>query len=213
MKKILLLILTLFLFFACYYIYQITDDHELKYVLIGDNLVNNPYILKNTDYRNDFVNNDYRIIDLLRVIQYNEEILVDDNYISIHQQLREADILIISIGMNDIYYKLNSNSKDIYAYVNKMIDNLKKLIQIINKYDYKRVYFMGYYNNDDNQTLFRYLNYNIKKIANNNEICFIDTDKIIEKGEKIGNNVTNWELNDNGYKKIYNFIVENLEKC
>lgn len=210
MKKILLLILTLFLFLSCYIIFQITENKAVNYVLIGDELVNNPYIMRKHNYKNNFVSNDYRIIDLIKIIKYNEEIFVDNRMVSIHQQLKNADILVISIGNREILDKLNDTTKDKYVYINKLIYNLRELFLLLNKYDYQQVYFLGYYNEENSEKeLFRYLNMRVKKIAKDNQICFIDIEKlgIFKENSKI------FELNDSSYKKIYNFIVENLEKC
>lgn len=214
MKKILLLILTLFLFLACYIIYHVTENNTIDYVLIGDELVNNPYIIKNSSYKNDFVNRDYRTVDLLRIIKYNEEILIDEKMVSIHQQLKEADVLVVSIGMKEISYKLNEETKDKYAYVNKLIYNLKELFSLIKQYDYQQIYFMGYYNNrNDNIELFNYLNASIKKMAKERQICVIEMEKMINNEDDFQEINGNFTLSEKSYKKIYNFIVENLEKC
>lgn len=214
MKKILLLILTLFLFFACYIIYQVTDDDEINYVLIGDELVNNPYIIRNEVYKNDFVNNDYRIIDLLRIIKYNEEMLIDKKVVSIHQQLQEADILVVSIGTGEINSKLLGNTKDKYAYVNKFMYNLKDLFKYLNKYSYKQIFFLGYdYLDNNKRDIINYLNMNVKKITKDNNICFIDINKVVNKEEILIEKNGLFSINDDSYKKIYDFIVENLENC
>ena len=214
MKKILLLILTLFLFFACYIIYQVTDNDEINYVLIGDELVNNPYIIRNEVYKNDFVNNDYRIIDLLRIIKYNEEMLIDKKVVSIHQQLQEADILVVSIGTGEINSKLLGNTKDKYAYVNKFIYDLKDLFKYLNKYSYKQIFFLGYdYLDNNKRDIINYLNMNVKKITKDNNICFIDINKVVNKEGILIEKNGLFSINDDSYKKIYDFIVENLENC
>ena len=41
MKKI---ILVLFLFLSCYLIYNLTEDKNLSYLVIGDTIADNPYI-------------------------------------------------------------------------------------------------------------------------------------------------------------------------
>ena len=208
MKKILLLILTLFLFFACFIIYQVTDNNILNYILIGDELVNNPYIIKNEKYKNNFVSNEYRVIDLLRIIKYNEELSINGKEISIHQQLKDADVLIISIGTREIYDNLLGTTKDRYAYINKYINNLKDLLKYINKYDYQKVFFLGYgYLDNSNYEIINYLNTCLKNIMKDSNIIFIDINK---KGVLLEKNGI-FMLNDDSYRKIYNFIVENLE--
>ncbi len=211
MKKLLLLIFTLFLFFGCYYIYKITDKDEVNYVVVGDIVVDSPYL--NT-YINNFVDRDLRIVDLIKIIKYNEEIHIEDKDISIHQQLKKADILILSIGMNDLYYKLKDDTKDKYYYVNKMINDLEELFDLIQRYDYKKIIFLGYYNiyNKDD-TLFDYLNSKVSKITLNRDICFVNTDIIINKDSNLLKNRDNFILNNNGYEKIYKFLVEKIKNC
>ena len=59
MKKI---ILILFLFLSCYLIYNLTEDKNLSYLVIGDTIADNPYI-ENTvkEYNNNYINEEYMI--------------------------------------------------------------------------------------------------------------------------------------------------------
>ena len=166
MKKI---ILVLFLFLSCYLIYNLTEEKSLSCLVIGDTIADNPYLKNNkiiTEYNNNYINQDYRIIDLINIIKYNEEIKVNNKSLSIHRLMKNTDILIISIGMNDIYYKLNEDTKNIYTYMNDMVNNMEILLNEINQYNYKKVIILGYYNiTNKHNDLFTYLNYKIKKIT------------------------------------------------
>ena len=140
MKKV---ILILFFFISCYIIYHLTEKTTKSCLVIGDNIADNNYIKNNTiitDYNNYYINKDYRIIDLLNIIKYNEEIKIKEKTISIHILLKNTDILILSIGMNDIYSKLNNDKKDIYTYMNNMVNNLEILLNEINRYNYHQVF-------------------------------------------------------------------------
>ena len=180
MKKI---ILVLFLFLSCYLIYNITEDKSISCLVIGDTIADNPYLKQNeiiNKYNNYYINQDYRIIDLINTIKYNEEININNKNISIHRLLKNSDILIISIGMNDIYYKINDDTKNIYTYMNDMVNNMEILLEEINKYNYKQVIVLGYYNiTNKHNDLFTYLNYKIKKIVEKYNYTYIETDKII----------------------------------
>lgn len=93
----------------CYLIYELTDNDNLTCLVIGDSIADNIYLRENkkiNNYNNQFINKDNRMIDLLHIIKYNEEINYQNKTISIHQLLKQSDIVIISIGMNDIYAKL-----------------------------------------------------------------------------------------------------------
>ncbi len=157
MKKIILVLFLFFLCLSCYYIYKITEDKQLDIVSIGDDIASISYL---DNLNHDFVNENYHINDLLSIITYNEELKINDKFESIHQLLKKADILIISIGMNDIYYKLNDDPKEIYTYLNDIINKYNLILDIISKYEYRQVYILNYYNiTNKHNDLFTYINY------------------------------------------------------
>jgi hypothetical protein len=178
MKKI-IFILSLFLIcYACYFIYNKTKDNRYYILSVGDELAINTCLdtkLNIKEHNTHFISNDYRLIDLLNIVTYNEE--------SIHELLSLSDILIISIGTNEINYKLNNDTYEIYTYLNNMINNYRKLLDIISRYDYKKVYIIGINNNLNNkEDLFIYLNYKLKKLSNSYNYTYIDSNiKICKK--------------------------------
>ena len=210
MKKI---ILVLFLFLSCYLIYNFTEDKALSYLAIGDNIADNPYLKNNkiiTKYNNDYIDEDYRIIDLINIIKYNE---TTDKDISIHRLLKNSDILILSIGMNDIYYKLNLDTINIYTYINDMVKNMETLLSEINKYNYEKVFILGYYNiTNQNTDIFTYVNYKIKKISEYYNYEYIELNNVLKNNPKFYQKSTNFNLNDQGYNEINKIIVEKLKK-
>ena len=212
MKKI---ILVLFLFLSCYIIYQSTEDKTLSCLVIGDTIADNKYLSNNnliTKYNNQYINKDYRLIDLINIIKYNEEQEIDGKKISIHRLMKTTDILIISIGMNDIYYKLNDDTKNIYTYINDMVNNMEILLEEINKYNYQKVIILGYYNTTNKHNdLFTYLNYKMKRITNKYHYQYLELNNIIKNNSNFLKNPNNFILNDQGYQEISKIIVENLK--
>ena len=211
MKKI---ILILFLFLSCYLIYNLTEDKNLSYLVIGDTIADNPYI-ENTvkEYNNNYINEEYRIIDLINILKYNQEITINKNKVSIHRLLKNADILIISIGVNDIYYKLNSDTKNIYTYLNDMVNNMKVLLSQIDKYNYEKVLVLGYYNNkNENNDIFTYLNYKMKAVIQDYNYEYIELNNILQNNPNFYQKNTNFYLNKEGYNEINKIIVEKLKK-
>lgn len=212
MKKI---ILVLFLFLSCYIIYQSTEDKTLSCLVIGDTIADNKYLSNNnliTKYNNQYINKDYRLIDLINIIKYNEEQEIDGKKISIHRLMKTTDILIISIGMNDIYYKLNDDTKNIYTYINDMVNNMEILLEEINKYNYQKVIILGYYNTTNKHNdLFTYLNYKMKRITNKYHYQYLELNNIIKNDSNFLKNPNNFILNDQGYQEISKIIVENLK--
>lgn len=211
MKKI---ILILFLFLSCYLIYNLTEDKNLSYLVIGDTIADNPNLKNNLDnYNNDYINEDYRIIDLINIIKYNEELEVKNKPISIHRLLKNTDILIISIGMNDLYYKLNADTKNIYTYLNNMINNMEYLLTEIDKYSYTQVLVLGYYNiTNQNNDIFTYLNYKMKKVTEKYNYEYIELNNILNNNPNLYQKSNHFNLNIEGYNKINKIIVEKLKK-
>ena len=206
MKKI---ILILFLFLSCYLIYHYTEDKEPSYLVIGDTIADNPYIKNNTKkYNNTYIDEDYRIIDLINIIEYNEE-----KEISMHRLFKNTDILIISIGMNDLYYKLNMDKKNIYTYLNDIVKNIDIFLTEINRYKYDKVFILGYYNiNNDNNDIFTYINYKIKKLSNKYKYEYIDLYNILSNNNQLYQKSNHFTLNNKGYNEINKIIVEKLKK-
>ena len=212
MKKIISILFLFLLCYACYYIYNITEDNNLYMVAIGDEIAANPF-LKDNKMNTDFINKDYHINDLLNIIKYNQEITKNNKEISIHQQLKKADVLIISIGMNDIYYKLDDDPKEMYSYLNDILNNYEKILNEINKYDYKNVYILNYYNTTNKYNdLFVYTNYKLNKLANKYHYTYIDIAKILNNKQEYYQKNNDFNLNNNGYRQIFEFLVENLKK-
>ena len=203
MKKI---ILILFLFLSCYLIYIKTEKKELSYVAIGDSIANLNYNNQYRNYNNNYINTEYRIVDLINIIKYQEDK-------TIHRAIKNADILIISVGMNDICYKLNTNITNIYDYLNNMINNLNILFNEIDKYNYKEVFVLGYYNiSNKNNDLFTYINYKLKSLTEKYHYSYIELNNILKNNNNYYKKDDNFNLNIYGYNEINKIIVEKLKK-
>lgn len=215
MKKIITILFLFLTVFACYLIYHFTENDKIYCASIGDSIANNMYIkeINNiSEYNTYFTNKDYRIIDLLNIMRYNEEKKINLRNVSIHQILKKADIIILAIGMNDIYAKMNDNVKDIYTYLNTMINNLELIIKEINRYDYKCVFVLGYYNiNNTHDDIYTYLNYKLKNIVSKYNYNYIDLEHIFKNNPKYLLRNDNFYLNNVGYKEIIKLIVEKIK--
>ena len=230
MKKI---ISILILFLSCYFIYNLTIDNELFYLSIGDGIAKGitddgnvseynytdsiKYYLTSKNklkrFNNSFVDKDYRITYLLRIIKYKEEIVVNNDHISINELLKKADIVTISLGMNELYYKILVDNNNIYSYIDGMLSDMELLLKEVDRYNHKKVIVLGYYNTtDNNKDIFNYVNYKLKNIVNKRGFEFVDVDKIINNNTNYFTNNTNFYLNNGGYQKISQIIVEKINK-
>lgn len=216
MKKIIPILFLFLSIFLCYLIYNLTIDNSIRYMSMGDSISKNMYInnLESvSEYNTDFVNKDYRIIDLLNIIKYNQEITINEKQVSIHQLLKKSDVIILSVGMNDILSKLNDNTKDIYTYMNNMINNMEIILNEIDRYSHKQVFVLGYFNiNNEHNDIYTYLNYKLKKITEKKNFTYLDLNKLLGNNSKYLEKPDNFYLNDAGYQKIIELMVEKLKK-
>lgn len=221
MKKI---IFTIILFLSCYLIYTLTSNNNLNYVTLGDSLSKGvtpyfangygysnyivDYLKKNkklNSYNDDFTSVDYRITDLINLININYE----TNNQTINQAIHSADIITISVGMQELYYKINTNDTNIYTYIDKMLEDTEELFTLIRKNNSKKIYMLGYYNTKNtNQDLFNYANIKLKEICQKNKITYIDTQSIFYKNTTYFENPNSFNPNLQGYYKIYEKIIE-----
>ena len=166
------------------------------------------YLKKNNklnSYNDDYTGVDYRITDLINLININYE----TNNQTINQAIHSADIITISVGMQELYYKINTNDTNIYTYIDKMLEDTEELFTLIRKNNNKKIYMLGYYNTKNtNQDLFNYANIKLKEICQKNKITYIDTQSIFYKNTTYFENPNSFNPNLQGYYKIYEKIIE-----
>ena len=225
MKKV-FLILTIFL--TCYFIYTKTENNKKNYLVIGDSLSKgiNEYgvasygysdfikdyledkkILKN--YNKTYTDVNYKVSDIVKILEYNES----KNNISLNRLIKEADIITISLGIDEIYYKINKNNQNIYTYIDNMISNYNKILNYISKFHHDKVYILGYYNTTKNNIdIFNYANYKLEVLTKKYNYTYIDLAKILDNNPTYISQINNNYLpNIKGYQKISQIIVENLK--
>ena len=223
-------ILILFIFLSCYFIYNATTDNKLYYLNIGDGLavgINNNQVIsagygqrikdrlilddKLEGYNSSFTSSDYRITDINRAIIFHEKVYVNGDEFTINELLKKADIVTISVGMNELYYKLLMNNDNIYGYINDMLDDMRELLSNVKRFNDGEVFVLGYYNvTNSDYDVFTYLNYNLEKIVKDDKFIFIDLDKIfVNKDDFFKNNDVFYPNND-GYEKIFKIIVDKI---
>ena len=157
MKKILCLLIICLLVYIIYY-FNHTD--KINYLSIGDYLsvgidsngnTNYGYsyylanFLKDKDilksYNNDFSTSNTRIIDLKNKLEKNWTITQNGKTLSFKKCLREANLITLSVGTDDILNELtlstvsveNLSNKEITTIVDKTIDELDSLFKELRK--------------------------------------------------------------------------------
>ncbi len=226
MRKLIVLFLVIFLTFI---IYKLNENNLIDYMSIGDSLDlginsygNNTYSYH--DYLKNYLDNNnllhktsffysksnYKIKDLLNDIKDNKEIIYDDKNYNIKKELREADLITICIGMDELINKIENNitSSDI----DTLINDMDLLISNIKKFSSSNIVLIGYYNpyldNIKVNKIFSYVNNKYKELATKYKIIYID---ILNFNKEYLPNYKDYHLNSKGYLKIASKIIEKLD--
>ena len=235
MKKIIIPILVFFLTFI---IYKTNDKNLVDYMSIGDSIslgINsygnhsfgyNDYLksyLENNNllhkYNPYYSKSDYRIEELTNDINNNKTILYDDKTYNIKKELREADLVTVAIGMDNLIEILNKDYKefkDIKEELDDMCYEMDNLIKIITSLSKTKVILIGYYNpyneyNKLNDQIFAYINDKYKSISLKYSITYLDIYEEIKKDKNYLPNKNDYHLTSKGYLKIANKVINSIE--
>lgn len=190
-------------------IFFATMDKKIYYLSLGDSLAagqtpNNTieesygdYVseyLKDKEvlefYTKGFAKSGYRSIDLLEDLENNKSIRVGKKEITIKSALIKADIVTVSIGSNDLFYKLNIGNEfdlnefdDIYTYVDESIRDVDKLLYELRKSCKEQIMVFGFYNPFTNfsttladtvEPIILYANDKMKKLVKKYDMTYVD---------------------------------------
>ncbi|MDD6879576.1 MAG: GDSL-type esterase/lipase family protein [bacterium] len=234
MKKMIIYVLIMF---SIYIIYNVTYQKKINYVALGDELSLgvNPYNAIDygyTDYLvsyfeqkkilgeySNYSNRNYKIDNILFDIDNNTK---KDNTHNLKKELRESDLVTLSVGLNDIYgnyepVNILVNYKDMITLKKKIINATKKmdeLLKKIKKYAKGKIIVIGFYSpfNCESDEITDYINTEYEKICNNNEVDFIKLSDINNNKSSFLNNSKTIYPTTIGYKKICNEIINIIEK-
>ena len=230
MKKIICLLLT---FFSIFLIYRHFDNHKINYVSLGDGLIKGmnssniayygyndfvkEYLSRNnkiSTFNNYFYNK--TILEITEDIKNNRTIWINDKEFFLKKVLRESDILVISVGMEELFenyqkYDMEQN----YIYFNKMYVDIENLVKEVKKYTKGMILFLGYYNPTnfyDSKTdeFFCDIDIKLNRLMMVNDISYIDLYEKV-KGNRYKDNIDTPFLNVRGYEKIAETIEYYLE--
>lgn len=228
-------------------IFFVTRDKKVYYLSLGDSLAvgqtpNNTIFKSYGDYISEFLDDrdklefytknfsrtDYRSIDLLNDLKSNKEIMVNKEKLSIKHALIKADLVTVSIGSNDIFYKLNiGNSFDIdeydnvYTYVDEVMKDIDKLLFELRKSCKEQIMVLGFYNPflrhsssvaNMVEPVITYANGKLENIVRKYDMTFIDLHNLFLANENFL--PSNFEIhpNNDGYYAISKKIISLIDK-
>ena len=238
MKKILCLLIICLLVYTIYY-FNHTD--KITYISIGDSLsvgidsngnTNYGYsnylsnYLKDKDllksYNNYFSTSGTRIVDLENKLETNWTIKKDGKSLSLKKCLREADLVTLSVGMDDILTELtlstvsveNLSNKEITTIVDKTVNELDSLFKELRKYAKEDIIFIGYYNPLEEESLtterlYTYLITKTKALCKTYDIEYLDIYNLFKRNKNYIDNPTNIYPTTEAYQMIATKIIEN----
>ena len=212
-KLLILIILSL----SVYFIYQSTKKTNIQILSLGDGLSKAEY--SHLNYYEDYLKS--RNIEVNIISNYSDEdltihelleLIKNNNYIK--RDLMESHLLFLTVGYNDLLYKLSLEEDISIPKLNIIIDEInteyKELLTEIKKYYKNEIIVVGYpkSNKDD-----YYINLGIRRlnrILNTNK--FIDTYNLLNNRNKYFSNPNSYYPNRYGYRKIYEEIKKTLDK-
>ena len=183
MKKIIILIAIVL---SILFIYLITKDNKIFYLNISD--TENPYNIyllnyikeknKLEKYINKFSNDDYRITSFINDIDSNKTVLINEKSQTLKNALVKADVITISIGNTDLYYKINNyDTNEMYNYVDELLLDYQELFKKIRKITKEKIIVFGYtIPSQDKKELIDYFNNKLNILCNDYKIDFIYID-------------------------------------
>lgn len=223
-------------------IYFINIDNKIYYLALGDSLAQgqNPYSQKGYGYSDyvktylekrellefytkDYAKDEERIIDLIRAVKDNEKIIKGKQVLTLKNALTNADLVTLSIGMNDLSYKLNNSnleiidSNSIYLYIDEMMEDLKELFLLLGKYCKEDIFVLNYYipplvfNNDELIKFYKYANQELKMLVLQHNLIYVDLEQCLNDLNYFPN-LNNRHPNLAGYKLISEKIIKLIEE-
>lgn len=231
LKKLIILITIVILVFSIYILFK---NDNINYIALGDSLAEgmNPYGeigYSYTDYLKDYLEDNNKLSyytkeytksgcqtkDLISNLNINNKLKKD---------LRESNLVTVSIGANDLLYEIRnlkidvSNILEIKEKVKKIVPNIENSIKEIRKYAKNEIIIVGYYNpvpflfntsGSDLDELFAYIDDEYKKIADSYNCKYISLYNLFKTNSNYLPNPNNIHPSLNGYKAIANEVIKN----
>ena len=236
MKKYSKYIVMLLIVISIFGIYYFFKNDKLNYIALGDSLAEgmNPYgevgysytnyfadYLKDNNklsyYTNKYTKSGYTSSDLIKEIETNNLLKKD---------LRESDLVTVSIGANDFLNSINLTKLDITKIPNlkdkviPIIPNLDNCIKEIRKYAKEDVLIIGYYNPipflfntnvTDLDKLFAYIDEEYQQIANKYNCTYISIYQLFKNNSSYLPNPSDIHPNLKGYQAISKELIKSYE--
>jgi len=212
-------------FILVFVIYLTTLDREVYYLNIG--LDNSEYSYDNYIYKylkdknklekyiTGFVHKDDRVTDIIHMIEENESLVINDKKQTIKNALIKSDLVTISIGLNDINYKIGYSSiNELYDYADSFLNDMNDLFEVLREYCKEDIILLGYYNSFGSyyDEYFGYINREIASLAKEYNIEFISLSEVYDTDNHMDTILMNEQENKVIAKEIIKIIDNKILK-
>jgi len=231
--KLLFMILILAFVFS---IYRLFPKQKLNYIALGDSVAEgrNPYGETGfgyTDFFYEKLNQEGKIKDYKKKYShsgYTTTDVINDIIRSgdIKRDLRESDLVTISIGANDFLDSLdlknvNFDNIDLYRKnIESIFPNIENCIKEVRKYAKNKIYIVGYYNplpflyklgNEKIDMLFNYIDREYQKIADKYDCIYISNYELFKNHPEYLPNPMDIHPNLKGYEAMAKALYEEYQ--
>ena len=228
MHRLRKLIFLLLLSSSVYFIYQTTHNATYHITSIGDgvSLGINSYGIQEYSYidyleeelqkkkenvisNKEYARKDQSIRNVLNLVKQTP---------NIKKELSSTNLLILTLGYNDLVYSLSIEENLTESKLKKIIEDIDKdyqeLIKEIQKYYHEEIIVIGYFDTNSNSYYrkkgIKELNKVLQKSPN---VTYIDTYSLLENRQKYFQNPNSYYPNRDAYKDISRKIIrKTLEK-
>ena len=211
-------------------VFEVEKDTEIKDIL-KEQINNSKYTIMNLgdklsigikeksyiDYYKEYINKEKEIVEVKNTYSTNTQsinntLFLIENTPKIRRELIDSDLLIITLGYNDLIYRIsleeNINDKSLDRIINDIRIEYNQLINEIIKYYHKDIIVVGYYKSNSRN---EYINKGIVKLnkilQQNKKIEYIDTYNLISNNPKYLKNQDSYYPNNRGYYEISKKII------
>lgn len=237
MKKHYKLLFMVFILVFVFSIYHLFPKQKLNYIALGDSVAEgrNPYGETGFSYADFFyekLNQEGKIKDYKKVYShsgYTTTDVINDIIRSgdIKRDLRESDLVTISIGANDFLDSLdlknvNLDNIDLYQKNMKSIfPNIDQCIKEVRKYAKNKIYIIGYYNplpflynlgSEKIDALFHSVDQAYQKIADKYDCVYISNYELFKEHPEYLPNPMDIHPNLKGYEAMADVLYEEYQR-
>lgn len=237
MKKMLKILILILLLLIVYLIYIFFKNDKLNYIALGDSVAEgmSPYGeigYSYTDYIADYLKKEKKLSYYTK--KYTKSGYITENVINdiennneLKKDLRESDLVTISIGANDFLKHIKigemsvDNIREIKTKIATVFPNIEETIKKVKKYAKNQVIIVGYYNpipflfntnGNDLDILFAYMDDEYQKIADKYDCDYVSLYLLFKNNSSYLPNPADIHPNLDGYKAISKEVIKDLNK-